>query len=138
MAAPLGGLTASQLDQPLLDVPLDLDLVRPRGLASATQGGVEALGDQLSADARDGPRADPQRGDDLVIGASSPPESSASRRMRAWVSLRAAALPLDTNCSNSARSSVVNVTRYLSIAVILCLRFVAWPSSHRIPLLPVK
>jgi hypothetical protein len=68
MAAPLGGLIAGQLDQPLLDVPLDLDLVRPRGLRSATQGGVEALGDQLAADARDGPRAGPQGGEDLLVG----------------------------------------------------------------------
>jgi hypothetical protein len=68
VAAPLGRLTASQLDQTLLDVPLDLDFVRPRGLPSATQGGVEALGDQLSADARDGPRTGAQRGDDLLIG----------------------------------------------------------------------
>src|SRR5262245_55183409 len=50
---------------------------------------------------------------------SSPWESSASRRMRAWVSLRAAAFPLDTMCSRSARSSCVKVTPYLSIAVVL-------------------
>src|SRR5262249_25777006 len=36
-----------------------------------------------------------------------------------WVSLRAAAFPLDTICCNSARSSSVRVTRYLSIAVVL-------------------
>jgi hypothetical protein len=69
MAAPLGGLAAGQLDQPLLEVPFDLDLVRPRGLPSATQGRVEALGDQLSADARDGPQTGPQSGDDLLVGA---------------------------------------------------------------------
>src|SRR5215510_13850494 len=48
-----------------------------------------------------------------------PQESSARRRMRAWVSLRAAAFPLETICSKSARSSAVKVTRYLSIAVVL-------------------
>src|SRR5262245_29329540 len=50
---------------------------------------------------------------------SSPWPSSANSRMRAWVSLRAAAFPLDTICCNSARSSSVRVTRYLSIAVVL-------------------
>jgi hypothetical protein len=35
---------------------------------------------------------------------------------RAWVSLRAAALPVDTSRSRSARSSDSNATRYLSIA----------------------
>src|SRR5262249_13129161 len=51
-----------------------------------------------------------------------PQESSARRRMRAWVSLRAAAFPLETICSKSARSSAVKVTRYLSIAVVLFSR----------------
>jgi hypothetical protein len=41
--------------------------------------------------------------------------------MRAWVSLRAAALPQDTNCSRSARSAAVKVTRYLSMSAILSL-----------------
>src|SRR5262249_15681481 len=54
---------------------------------------------------------------------SSPWPSSANRRMRAWVSLRAAAFPLDTICCNSARSSSVTVTRYLSIAVGLIWGF---------------
>ena len=69
MAAPLGGITAGQLDQPLLDVPLDLDLVRARGLRAAQEGDVDPLGDQLLADAGDGPRAGAQGGNDLVIGA---------------------------------------------------------------------
>src|SRR5262249_25986220 len=40
-----------------------------------------------------------------------PWESSASNRTRAWASLRAAALPLPTRLSNSARSPSVEVTR---------------------------
>src|SRR5262245_9579685 len=50
------------------------------------------------------------------------PAVSASNRMRAWASLRAAALPADTNCSNSARSSAASVTRYFSIGGLLLLR----------------
>jgi hypothetical protein len=33
--------------------------------------------------------------------------------------LRAAAFPLETNCSNAARSSVARVTRYFSTGVLL-------------------
>src|SRR5262249_12672755 len=39
--------------------------------------------------------------------------------MRAWVSFRAAALPTETRCSNSDRSSALRVTRYFSIAGLL-------------------
>jgi hypothetical protein len=69
VAASLRGITASQLDQSLLDIPLDLDLVRSRGLASAKDGDVHAFGNQLLADAGNGPQADSQRGDNLLIGA---------------------------------------------------------------------
>jgi hypothetical protein len=72
VAAPLRGVSACQLDQPLLDIPLDLDLVRARGLRPAKEGDVQALGDQLLADAGDGPQAGPQGGDDLLIGAFVP------------------------------------------------------------------
>src|SRR3954449_72709 len=48
-------------------------------------------------------------------------EASASSRMRAWVSCRAAALPTETVCSNWARSSAVKVTRYFSIVALLFL-----------------
>jgi hypothetical protein len=67
MATALGGIAASQLDQPLLNIPLDLDLARPRGLLAAQEGNVQALGDQELADAGDGPRAGAQGGDDLLI-----------------------------------------------------------------------
>jgi hypothetical protein len=53
---------------------------------------------------------------------SCPEAVSASRRMRAWVSLRAAPLPTATNRSNVARSSASKVTRYLSTAGLLFLR----------------
>jgi hypothetical protein len=69
VAASLGGITASQFDQPLLDVPFDLDLVGPKGLRSAQEGDIEPLGNQVVADARDRPEADTQGSDDLVIGA---------------------------------------------------------------------
>src|SRR5262245_7718624 len=56
---------------------------------------------------------------------------SANRRMRAWVSRRAAPLPTETKCSKSARSSVVNVTRYLSIAASVTQgEGSAFPSSY--------
>src|SRR5947209_9905174 len=45
-----------------------------------------------------------------------PGDVSASSRMRAWVSFRAAAFPVDTSRSKPIRSSAVSVTRYLSIA----------------------
>jgi hypothetical protein len=40
-------------------------------------------------------------------GHSPPSESSVSKRTRAWVSLRAAAFPLETSCSTAARSSTL-------------------------------
>ena len=72
MAAPPRGITTSQSDQPLLDIALDLDLVRPRRLPPALDGDVHARGDQVLADAGDGSRAGAQRGDDLLIGAFVP------------------------------------------------------------------
>jgi hypothetical protein len=53
---------------------------------------------------------------------ASPHLASAKSKMRAWVSFRAAALPMDTTCSNSSRSFIVSATRYLSIAELLALR----------------
>src|SRR5947209_1284373 len=44
--------------------------------------------------------------------------ASASRRMRAWVNLRAAALPTETSRCKPVRSSAVRATRYLSIVVL--------------------
>src|SRR5262249_31641776 len=58
---------------------------------------------------------------------------SANNRMRAWVSLRAAALPTETSRSNSARSSAVKDTRYFSIAALRYSRGRFWPipSNYR-------
>lgn len=68
-AATLGRVAASQTDQLLLKVPLDLDLTRPQRLEPGVERLLEALGDQALAHATDGTEADPQGGDDLVIGA---------------------------------------------------------------------
>ena len=68
MAAALRRIAASQLDQSLLDIPLDLDLVGARRLPSAQQGEVHALGDQLLADTGYRPQAGAQSRDDLLIG----------------------------------------------------------------------
>ena len=43
-------------------------------------------------------------------------------RMRAWRSLRAAALPVETRRFNPTRSSVVSVTQYFSIVGLLFLK----------------
>ena len=51
-----------------------------------------------------------------------PWELSASSRMRAWASLRAAPWPTETRCSNWVRSSAVKVTRYFSMVDLLLLR----------------
>ncbi len=53
---------------------------------------------------------------------ASPHLASAKSKMRAWVSFRAAAFPMETICSNSSRSFTVRATRYLSIAALLALR----------------
>src|SRR5262245_5776543 len=59
-----------------------------------------------------------------------PEAVSASRRMRAWVSRRAAPLPAVIKRSRSARSSEVRVTRYLSIVGLLLLRGMPWPNTQ--------
>lgn len=61
---------------------------------------------------------------------SSPCRASASKRRRAWVSLRAAALPPETNRSSSVRSSSVRVTRYFSMAEPLSLSGTSWPKPQ--------
>jgi hypothetical protein len=69
LATALGWVGTSQADQLLLDVALDLDLVGPWRLGLVVQSSSEALGDEPLADAGDGPWADAQGGDDLVVGA---------------------------------------------------------------------
>jgi hypothetical protein len=68
VAAALGRITASQLDEALLDIPLDPDLVGTRRLPPAQQGGIHSLGDQLLADTSDRPQTGAQGRDDLLIG----------------------------------------------------------------------
>src|SRR3954465_10821371 len=58
-----------------------------------------------------------------------PEEVSANRRMRAWMSFLAATFPVDTSCSKPARSSSVNVTRYLSMAIPRSLNLLLTTSS---------
>jgi hypothetical protein len=67
LAAALGGVAASQLDEPLLDVPLDLDLARSGRLGLAVDGSSDALGDETLADSGYGPLANAQGGGDVVI-----------------------------------------------------------------------
>src|SRR5437016_5730896 len=69
---PLGRVAASQLDQPLLQVPFDLDLVRSGRLGLAVNRSQEAVGDKAVADARDRPEAGTQVRDDVVVGAVFP------------------------------------------------------------------
>jgi hypothetical protein len=68
VAAALGRIAAGQRDQALLDISLDLDLVRARRLPPAQQGKVHPRRDQLPADPRHGPQARAQSRDDLLIG----------------------------------------------------------------------
>jgi hypothetical protein len=68
VATTFRGLTTSQADQRLFDVPLDLDFVRPLRLRSGVEGGGESLGNQPLADAPDRAEADAQGGDDLLVG----------------------------------------------------------------------
>ena len=63
MAAAVGWVATSQLDQFLLDVPLDLDLVRPGRLCLAIHGGRQPLGDELLAHPGDGARANAKSSD---------------------------------------------------------------------------
>jgi hypothetical protein len=54
VATPFGRVAASDADQFLLDVALDLDLVGPRWLRLGIDCDEEAFGDQTLADAADG------------------------------------------------------------------------------------
>src|SRR5262245_40311273 len=58
---------------------------------------------------------------------SPPGVVSANNKMRAWVSLRATALPTETRCSNSARSWGVKETRYFSMAALRYSGRMSWP-----------
>jgi hypothetical protein len=68
VATAFGRVAASQLDQLLFDVPLDLDLVRPLRLRLGVEGLWQTRSDQTLADAADRADADTQGRDDLVVG----------------------------------------------------------------------
>jgi hypothetical protein len=57
VATPLGRIAARQLDQLLLKVPFDLDLVRSGRLGLAIERDLQALGDEVASDPRDGAKA---------------------------------------------------------------------------------
>ena len=137
MAASPRWMAASEFDQLLLDIALDL--VRPRRLLSAQDGDIQSLGDQLLADAGDGSQARPQGGDNLLVG-TLPAAGVVGEQEDASVDqLRAVALPQETSCSSCARSSGVRDTQYLSMAVVLNLRcFLVLTIKNRIPRLPAK
>jgi hypothetical protein len=70
VAAAHWGIAASQFEQPLLDLSLELDLTRARRLPAAQQGELHPLGDQLPANTGHRSQAGAQGGDDLVVGVS--------------------------------------------------------------------
>src|SRR5947209_705932 len=72
MATAPGRVAASQLDQLLLDVPLDLDLVRARRLGLPVDRRLEALGNELLAYPSDRPKADAEGLGDVFVGAVLP------------------------------------------------------------------
>ena len=53
MAASFWGITTGDADQRLLDIPLDLDLVKPWWLWLVIQGSKQPFGDQAFADTVD-------------------------------------------------------------------------------------
>jgi len=65
----LGRIAARQVDQALLHIPFDLDLVGPWRLGFALDRGLEALGDELLANAGDGPQTGSQGLRDVFIEA---------------------------------------------------------------------
>jgi hypothetical protein len=67
MAPALRRLATGQFEQLLLDVPLDLDLVRSWGLGPVVQGGFESLGDAALPQALDGSHTGRQNGGDLGV-----------------------------------------------------------------------
>jgi hypothetical protein len=68
LAATFGRVAASQLDQARFDVSFDLDLVRPLRLWFVVQGRRKTGGDQTPPDTADRAEANPQSGDELVVG----------------------------------------------------------------------
>jgi hypothetical protein len=67
VAPPTGRVGACQLHEFLLDVPFDLDLVRPRWLRSVVDRRIDPFRDESLPDAGNRVHADIQGGDDLII-----------------------------------------------------------------------
>src|SRR5438105_11043827 len=115
VAATLGGLAASRRDQWLLQVSLIL-IVSGRG--GCGLGWKAAWNPAVTNRWRTramGRGPVPQAATRASSSCALPDRASANRRMRAGVSVRAAAVPTATRPSSSTRSSGVQVTRYLSI-----------------------
>ena len=68
MTATTGRIGAGQFDQLLFDVPLDLDLVRPRRLRPVIDGRFDSFGDEPLSDTSDGSRADTDGRHDVLVG----------------------------------------------------------------------
>jgi hypothetical protein len=75
MAAALGWVAASQLEQLLLQVALDFDLVRAGRLRPGVNGGLEPLGDKALPDPSDGARARAESSNNVIIRAFPPGRS---------------------------------------------------------------
>src|SRR5262245_55123645 len=121
MASALGRVATRQAHQVLLDIPLNVAFIRARGLELGGDGGVDTLRHKPFADPFHTPETGAQGQDDLVIPIVQLMGGIGHKRIRAWVSLRAAARPTETNFSNVLRSSVVRVTRYFAMAGFLSL-----------------
>jgi hypothetical protein len=72
MAASQGGIAARQLEEFLLDLPLDFDLARPGRLGPGVQSGLQPLGHEATAHPFDGSPAGAQGRNDVLIGAAQP------------------------------------------------------------------
>jgi hypothetical protein len=71
VATAIGRIAASQLDQPLLDVSLDLDLVRPWRLGPMVECRRQPFGNQSPPHPLDGSDANAQGSNDVLVGAAS-------------------------------------------------------------------
>jgi hypothetical protein len=72
VAAPFGWVATRQLDQALLDVPLDLDLGGARRLGPGAEGCGEPLGDQALAHPFDRAHAGAESVHDVRVGSLLP------------------------------------------------------------------
>ena len=97
--------------QPRLLRPVQLARIHARTWLGQ-QGRLQPVLDKALAHPPDDTHADPERlGDRRIRPAWPPSDASACSKTRAWVSLRASALPREVTRPSSSRSSVVSVTR---------------------------